>query len=113
MKNLFFWVLQIMCCGLLMGFTACRESKGNKLERFSPTEEWVYTHVKPGMTKKQVIEAAGEPNRKEKPSERIEAFTYNFGILNPPKGHAYLAGFQVLFQDDSVETIYPVYGDVR
>ena len=111
MKTLITYIAIFSFWGALFGCS--RYENTVRVRKIVSTEEWVYTHVKRGMSKKQVIAAVGEPASKDKRSDRIEEYSYYFGITNPPKGHAYLVGFQVLFQDDYVETIYPVYGEVK
>ena len=77
------------------------------------TEEWVYTHIKRGMSIDQVVAVAGEPHRKDVRNEQ-QAFYYHFPIQTliemPRDGHSHLSGFQVVFIKDVVDTIYPTYG---
>lgn len=89
-------------------------STGEKQTSPTPTasEEWVYTHVKRGMSKDQVIRAVGEPEHKDRQDGDIETFYYF--LAAPPtsgttNGHVAFTGFQVLFQKDRAETIYPIY----
>jgi hypothetical protein len=97
--NRFFQMVLLACM-----LVACGKHKADSAPVQS--EEWVYTHIKHGMTEKQVIDVAGAPIRIEKEANNTTELFYLFDILPPKDNKMYFSGYQVLLSNDSVDSHY-------
>lgn len=84
--------------------TACHRPKGY-------SKEWVDVHIKPDMTKDQVISVAGKPLESRQLDARRYSYTYKNFVTPTPDHRTQFNGFVILFTDDKVTAVYPIYAD--